>query len=321
MNAAMQTIWHQGYERALRTITSLRNHCDFKYERDTKNARKVIILNADRPVVRKYTPGEAIKRDAASVTKQEFELDQMYYFNVGIDHVYKAQSVPGALEAICQEGAIAMVEEGDKYVAKMVNDGVDAGSVKVIDGTSVNKTTAIEKVEDGFTVLYRNNVTQKTELYLETDPGFFTKIRQNLTELYTNNVEMAKKGFLGKYGNALISIENLLPKLEPTYAVTADDDIVEGKTYYTRSGDSGSYVYTEVENPVKGSLSTYYEITKYAKVLNFLRTGKAVAFAEQIEKVVNYEVQDGFETAQKGLYVYGGLLVRPKEIVCIKTSL
>ena len=68
MNAAMQTIWHQGYERALRTITSLRNHCDFKYERDTKNARKVIILNADRPIVRKYTPGEAIKRDAASVT-------------------------------------------------------------------------------------------------------------------------------------------------------------------------------------------------------------------------------------------------------------
>ena len=43
MNDALQTIWHQGYERALRTITSLRNHSDFKYERDTKNARKVII--------------------------------------------------------------------------------------------------------------------------------------------------------------------------------------------------------------------------------------------------------------------------------------
>lgn len=321
MNDALQTIWHQGYERALRTITSLRNHCDFKYERDTKNARKVIILNADKPTVRKYTPGVSIKRDAASVTKQEFELDQMYYFNVGLDHVYKAQSVPGALEAICEEGAIALTEEGDKYVAKMVNDGVDAGKVDVIDGTSVTKTNAIEKVEDGFTVLYRNNVKQKEELYLETDPGFFTKIRQNLTELFTNNVEMSKKGFLGKYGNALISIENLLPKLEPTYALTEDTDIVEGKTYYTRSGDTGSYVYTEVTTPVKGSLSTYYEITEYAKVLNFLRSKRAVAFAEQIEKVVNYEVQDGFETAQKGLYVYGGLLVRPKEIVCIKTSL
>jgi hypothetical protein len=321
MNDALQTIWHQGYERALRTITSLRSHSNFKYERDTKNARKVIILNADRPLVRKYTPGVAIKRDAASVTKQEFELDQMYYFNVGIDHVYKAQSVPGALEAICEEGAIALTEEGDKYVAKMVNDGVDAGSVEVIDATSVTKNNAIEKVEDGFAKLYRNNVKQKTELYLETDPGFFTKIRQNLTELYTNNVEMAKKGFLGKYGNALISIENLLPKLNPTYALTEDTDIVEGKTYYTQGGSSPDYTYSEVSNPTKGSISTYYEITGYGQVLNFLRTGKAVAFAEQIEKVVNYEVQDGFETAQKGLYVYGGLLVRPKEIVCLKTSI
>ena len=321
MNDALQTIWHQGYERALRTITSLRNHSNFKYERDTKNARKVIILNADRPLVRKYTPGVAIKRDAASVTKQEFELDQMYYFNVGIDHVYKAQSVPGALEAICEEGAIALTEEGDKYVAKMVNDGVDAGSVEVIDATSVTKNNAIEKIEDGFAKLYRNNVKQKTELYLETDPGFFTKIRQNLTELYTNNVEMAKKGFLGKYGNALISIENLLPKLNPTYALTKDTDIVEGKTYYTQGGSSPDYTYSEVSNPTKGSISTYYEITGYGQVLNFLRTGKAVAFAEQIEKVVNYEVQDGFETAQKGLYVYGGLLVRPKEIVCLKTSI
>ena len=321
MNDALQTIWHQGYERALRTITSLRNHSDFKYERDTKNARKVIILNAGRPLVRKYTPGVAIKRDAASVTKQEFELDQMYYFNVGIDHVYKAQSVPGALEAICEEGAIALTEEGDKYVAKMVNDGVDAGDVEVIDATSATKTNAIEKVEDGFAKLYRNNVKQKTELYLETDPGFFTKIRQNLTELYTNNVEMAKKGFLGKYGNALISIENLLPKLNPTYALTEDTDIVEGKTYYTQSGSSGSYTYSEVATPSKESISTYYEITGYGQVLNFLRTGKAVAFAEQIEKVVNYEVQDGFETAQKGLYVYGGILVRPKEIVCLKTSI
>jgi hypothetical protein len=317
MKDAMQTIWHQGYERALKTITSLRNHCDFKYEKDTHNARKVIILNADKPLVRKYVPGQSIKRDAASVTKQEFEMDQMYYFNVGLDHVDKAQTVPGALEAICQEGAEALSVEGDKYVAKLVADGVTAGTVEVIDGTSVTKSNAVEKLEDGFVVLYRNNVPQNTELYSENDPAFFSKIRQSLTELYTNNVEMAKKGIVGKYGNALITIENLLPKLDPTYALTADEDIVEGKVYYTKNGE----VYTEVTSPVKGSLSSYYEITGYGKVLNFLRTKKAVAFAEQIEKVVNYEVQDGFETAQKGLYVYGGLLVRPKEIVCIKTSM
>ncbi len=321
MDAAMQTIWHQGYERALKNITSLRSHSDFKYERDTKNARKVIILNAGRSNVRKYVPGTPIKRDPASVGKQEFELDQMYYFNVGLDHADKAQTVPGALEAICEENSIALTEEGDKYVAKLVADGVTAGKVEVIDGTSATKSNAIEKVEDGLVVLYRNNVTQKTPLYLETEPSFFSKIRMSLTELYTNNVEMAKKGIVGKYGNAMVTIENLLPKLDPTYALTTDTDVVEGKTYYTKSGSTGSEVYTEVESPVKTSLNTYYEITKYSKVLNFLRTKKAVAFAEQVEEVKNYEVQDGFETAQKGLYVFGGILVRPKEAVAIKTSL
>lgn len=321
MKDAMQTIWHQGYEKALKTITSLRNHSDFKYEKDTHNARKVIILNADKPLVRKYVPGQAIKRDPASSTKQEFEMDQMYYFNVGIDHVDKTQTVDGALEAICQEGAEALTEQGDIYVAKLVNDGVTAGKVEVVDATSATKSNAIEKLEEGLVKLYKNNVTQNTELYSENDPTYFSKIRQNLTELYTNNVEMAKKGIIGKYGNALITIENLLPKLEPTYTVTTDTDIVEGKTYYTRSGEASAYVYTEVTSPTKASISSYYEITGYGKVLNFLRTKKAVAFCEQIEKVVNYEVQDGFETAQKGLYVYGGLLVRPKEIVCIKTSL
>lgn len=46
-----------------------------------------------------------------------------------------------------------------------------------------------------------------------------------------------------------------------TYALTEDEDIVEGKTYYTRSGSEGAYVYTAVENPVKASLGTYYEVT------------------------------------------------------------
>lgn len=45
-----------------------------------------------------------------------------------------------------------------------------------------------------------------------------------------------------------------------TYALTEDDDIVEGKTYYTRSGTSPDYVYTPVQNPVKASLGTYYEV-------------------------------------------------------------
>lgn len=48
-----------------------------------------------------------------------------------------------------------------------------------------------------------------------------------------------------------------------TFALTEDEDIVAGKTYYTRSGTSPDYVYTPVATPVKADIATYYEATAY----------------------------------------------------------
>lgn len=42
------------------------------------------------------------------------------------------------------------------------------------------------------------------------------------------------------------------------YGLTTDTDIVAGKTYYTKSGET----YTAVASPVKASISTYYEETQ-----------------------------------------------------------
>jgi hypothetical protein len=54
---------------------------------------------------------------------------------------------------------------------------------------------------------------------------------------------------------------------------------------------------------------------------NILRTNKAVAFAEQIDKVEKYRPQDAFTDAIKALYVFGAKVVRPKEIYVIKTAI
>ena len=274
MDGAKQTIWHQAYIRALETITSLRNHCDFVFEKDAKNAKEVKILNAVRPAVRAYVPGTAITRDAISSTDQLLKLDQYKYFNIGLDDVVRAQTVPGAMEATSKEGALALAEEGDKYVASIVKTAVENSSISSIDAASITKTNAVEKLEDAFVVLYGNNCRVTDTFHAELTPNYFSKLRQNLTELFTNNVEMAKKGYVGKYANALVSIENLLPT----------------------STDTNS---------------------KY----NILRTSKAIAFAEQIDKVEAYRPQDAFEDALKGLYVFGAKIVRPKEIVVIKETI
>lgn len=277
MNNAMQTIWHKAYERALATITSLRNHCDFKYEKDSKDATKVIVLNAVRPTVRNYVPGTAITRDAVSATKKEIDIDQFRYFNIGLDDINKAQSVPGAMEATAKEGSLALSEEGDKYVASIVKAGVEAATPTIASTTATapTKTNAVELVENGFEILYGNNCKVSENYWLEICPKFHKVLRPAIIETLTNNVEMAKKGIVGKYGNANITIENLLPKGQTT---AAND-------------------------------TTY----------NFLRTEHAVAFVEQINKVEAYRPQDSFEDALKGLYAFGAEVVRPEEIVVIKT--
>lgn len=271
MNAAMQTIWHKAYERALETITSLRNHCDFKYSKDTKNAKEVKILNAVRPTTKKYVPGTPIEKEYISATEMTLKLDQFYYFNIALDDIHEAQSVPGAMECTAKEGSLALAEEGDKYVASLVKAGVDAGTIEAIDGGAVTKTNAVDKVEDAFAVLYGNNCKVSESYWLEIAPSFHKVLRPSLTELLTNNVEMAKKGIVGRYGNANVTIENLL----------ASDE---------------------------------------TSVYNQLRTEHAIAFAEQINKVEAYRPQDAFEDALKGLYVFGGLVTRPEEIVVLKTN-
>ena len=278
MNDAKQMIWHKAYERALKTITSLRNHCDFKYERDSKNAKTVRVLNAVRPSVRTYVPGTAITRDAVSSTKVDIDIDQFRYFNIGLDDVIKAQSVPGAMEATAAEGALALSEEGDKYVASLVKAGVEATTPTIasVARFTPTKANAIEGVESAFEILYSKNNRVSDTYWLEVAPSYFQYIRPNILELLTNNVEMAKKGVVGKYANAMVTIENLLPKGQAT---TANDT-----------------------------------------VYNILRTEHAIAFIEQIDKVEAYRPEDAFEDALKGLYTFGAKVVRPDEIVVIKTA-
>lgn len=272
MDLAKQKIWHKAYEHALETITSLRNHCDFKYQPDTKNADTVYILNAFEPTAKKYTPGTDIEREAVSATRKELKMDQFYYFNIEIDDVDAVQSVDGALEAAAEEGARALSEQGDMYVAGLIKAGVADSTITSITAGAVTKTNAVEKVEEAFAVLYGNNCKPSSKFYLELKPKYFTLFRQNLTELYTNNVEMAKKGFVGKYGNALVSIENLLPN-------DGTNDI------------------------------------------NVLRTGKAIAFAEQLKETKHYEPEGSFSKAVKALYVYGAEVLRPEQICAIPTTM
>ena len=266
-----QLIWSKAILKSLRTITSLRNHCDFMYEKDSANAKEVKILSVNRPSIHKYVPGTALERESVQDTAQILKLDQAFYFNFEVEDIVKAQSVPGLLEATCEEASIGLAEEGDKYVAEVVKTAVDGGEVEASNEITLTKSNAVESIENGFAKLYANNCKVSDTFYLEVAPTPFVLYRQALTELSTNNPEILKKGAVGKINNAYVCIENLLPASETSY-------------------------------------------------YNILRTPKAIAFAEQIDKVEKYRPEDAFTDAVKGLYTFGAKIVRPKEIYVIKTK-
>lgn len=278
-----QTIWSASILRSLDKITSLRNHCNFQYEKDSEHAKEVKILSVTRPTIRTYVPGTAITREGATDSSQLLQLNQYRYFNFEVEDIVKAQSVPGLMEALTDEAGKGLALEGDKYVASIVKAAVEATTPTVPVSSSVITLTtanAVSSVEDGFAKLYENDCKVSDTFYLEVSPKVFTLYRQQLTELSTNNPEILKKGAVGKINNALVCIENCLPTGKATTQATADN--------------------------------VYY---------NILRTDKAIAFAEQIEKVEHYRPEDAFTDAVKGLYVFGATIVRPKEIYVMKTAM
>ena len=272
VNSFKQVVWSKSILKSLEKITSLRNHCNFEYEKDTTNAKEVKILNVNRPTIHRYVPGTALERESVSDGERILKLDQFFYYNYEVEDIDKAQSVPGLMEATTDEAAQGLALEGDKYVAEVIKAAVGDGEVTASNVVSLTKANAIENVEKGFVHLYKNDCKVSDTFYLELAPDVYSLFRQNLTETSTNNPELLKKGAVGKYNNAYVCIENCLP---------TDD----------------------------------------TAVYNILRTNKAVAFAEQIDKVEKYRPQDAFTDAIKALYVFGAKVVRPNEIYVMKTSM
>lgn len=208
-----RTVWSAKIQRALETITGLKNHSDYQFEGEIKYAKEVKILGIVRPTIKTYVPGTKIDLEVPTDSSQLLKIDQMRYFNFAVEDVDKAQSQPGLMDALADEAGKGLAEEADKYIASIVKDGVEDETIASADAT-ITKTNAISTLEDALAVLYTNNVKTTEELYFEVTPKVFTLLRQSLTELFTENVEMAKKGVVGRYGNALICVENNLPTIE-----------------------------------------------------------------------------------------------------------
>lgn len=203
-------VWSSKIQHQLETITSLKDHCDFEFEGEVKQAERIKILGVVRPTIRTYVPGTALVREGANDNVQYMDIDQFRYFDFEVDDVEKAQAQKGLIEALSKEATLGLSEEADAYVASLVvKDKVNLNSANSTDISTVTDG-GISLIEGGFATLYGNNCKPSDTFHLEITPEWYTILRPEIITLDTNNSEIIKKGYVGKYGNALISIENML---------------------------------------------------------------------------------------------------------------
>lgn len=208
-----QTIWSKLIQTQLETLTSLKDHSDYSFDGDIKMAEKVKILGVVRPSISTYIPGTPLSREAGGDSSQFLNIDQFRYFDFEVDDVEAVQSVPGLIENLSLEASRGLVEEADEYIATIVVAEVTAGNIAkaaASDVSGLTSTTGPALLEGAFKVLYDNNCKVSDNFYLEVTPEMYTKIRSFIVSLDTNNSELIKKGFVGHYNNALVSIENKL---------------------------------------------------------------------------------------------------------------
>lgn len=136
--------------------------------------------------------------------------------------------------------------------------------VNLPDGVSLAEGTAdtiVASKAGDYTITVRSDALNSSGIYAEAQFTIRVSEKPDLeTMLVGNTFKGTVKVLIGSANNPSttnISVEFTADSVT-LYAKTTDTSVESGKTYYTRSGEEGSYTYTEVGNPTDADIENYY---------------------------------------------------------------
>ena len=198
------------------------------------------------------------------------EKDFSYDITGGVDFMENvAQQVAEYWDEIDQDTIISILQgvfsmsdtEGAKFVDSHTYDITatqnSEGTTGYMDATTIN--TAIQKACGD----------HKQKFSLAIMHSAVATHLENLNILvylkYNDANGMQRDTGMATVNGKLVLIDDSMPVEEDistaTFSATSDVALVNGKTYYTRSGSAGSYVYTPVATPAVADIASYYEKT------------------------------------------------------------
>lgn len=255
-----------------------------QYENELKKGEIIHIKGLNGATI-KDLPDNGIIDDAEEIedTALDIQITEKKYINFKVEDIDKVQADSDQMQNIIHRTANNLAIMQDNYVYGLAKNG--AG--KTIDATSTKLSSAniFDFLNEAFAYIRSSNVFNGGEMFVEMHPYVMTKLQKAFTMLgQTNNAEI-KNGYRGPY--------------------------------------AGSQVYeTNVLSPVNSDGIPVAPGTESAIYPIIVRTKDAVAFVEQKSIAFKpYEIERGFGDGIKGYCLYGGKVIRPKELVVINAVL
>lgn len=255
-----------------------------QYEGELKKGT-VIHINGLNGATIKDMPDNGSIDEAEEIedTSLDIQITEKKYINFKVQDIDKVQSNGDEMQSVIHITGNNLAVMQDNFVYGLAKNG--AG--KSIDATSTQLSSAniFDYLNLAFAYIRTNNVDTAGSIFVEMHPYVITKLQKAFIQLgQTNNAEI-KNGYRGPYAGSQVYETNVL----------------------TPSDSGGNAV-------APGTAGAIYPI--------IVRTGQAVAYVEQKSiDFIPYSVEKGFADGIKGYCLYGGKVIRPKELVVIKAVL
>lgn len=184
--------------------------------------------------------------------------------------------------------------DGHTYDITGLADGKDVVGASTLN-TAIQKASGDKKKKFTIAIMHSAIATNLENL----------KLLAYMT--YTDAQGIERQLELATWNGRAVIIDDGMPSedVDAVYIKTADTELNAAKTYYTRSGSAGSYVYAAVASPVVGSIATYYELTAdaYTKYTTYVLGNGAFDF-ENIGAEVPYAMVRDEKTNGGQTYLY-----------------
>lgn len=224
------------------------------------------VTNITSQTTQTFSHSRVVVGRAQAWTEKDFSYD----ITGGVDFMENvAQQVAEYWDEVDQDTIISILQgvfsmndtEGAKFVDSHTYDITaiqnSEGTTGYMDATTIN--TAIQKACGD----------HKQKFSLAIMHSAVATHLENLNILvylkYNDANGMQRDTGMATVNGKLVLIDDSMPVEEDistaTFSATSDVALVDGKTYYTRSGSAGSYVYTPVATPALADIASYYEKT------------------------------------------------------------